>query len=71
MTSPSKKFDIPEQIIVDLTHGYAINIPLENQGFKSMLDVPGDVLESIKEARKEFGLVIDDFPSPIEFPAVD
>jgi hypothetical protein len=63
MVTPIKKFDIPDEIIVDLKTGYAINIPLQHQGFAGVFDVPSDVWENIQEARKEFGITINDFPS--------
>ena len=38
MVTPIKKFDIPDEIIVDLKTGYAINIPLQHQGFAGVFD---------------------------------
>lgn len=62
MTSPIKPFDIPDRVIIDVESGYAINIPLCDQGIPYEFLIEPEVYARILAKRKEIGIEIVDFP---------
>jgi hypothetical protein len=65
MTSPIKPFNIPGRVILDGESGYAVNIPLSDQGFRYELSVNPEVYHRILAKRIELGIEIVDFPEAI------
>ena len=62
MTSPIKPFNIPARVIMDSESGYAINIPLCEQGIRYEFDIKPEVYSRILARRKEMGIELEDFP---------
>ena len=55
-------FDIPDEVILDLASGLAVNIPAINQGDPFWWEDQPDVLDRIMKTRERLGIVIEDFP---------
>lgn len=62
MTSPIKPFDFPDRVIIDWESGYALNIPLSEQGIFSEFMIDPEVYSRLLAKRNGLGIEIVDFP---------
>jgi hypothetical protein len=59
---------IPKQLIVDAVSGYAVNVPVTEQDYPGWWNDRPEVYARIKQARKDLGIDVIDFPNGVSQP---
>lgn len=62
----SKPFKMPDVVLTDPTTKLAMNIPASLQGYPGWWNDEPERYAALVEARKDFGIEIDDFPNGTE-----